>query len=72
MRTYIPDQWLRNWFVGGTSHVEYSNIDQLKHSSPDEFAAQLSAVWLNMAAVAADDARSIIRFEGISDRKAIL
>lgn len=50
--------------------MEYSNIDQLEHSSPDEFAAQLSAVWLNTAAVAADDARLIIRFGGISDRKA--
>jgi hypothetical protein len=30
-RTYIPDQWLRNWFLGGSSNVEYSNDLQLAH-----------------------------------------
>lgn len=41
MRTYIPDQWLRNWFVGGSEVVDYSNREQVVHSSPDEFAADL-------------------------------
>ena len=34
MRTYTPDQWLRNWFVGGPDLVDYTNRDQIIHSSP--------------------------------------
>jgi DNA methylase len=70
MRTYIPDQWLRNWFVGGPSGVDYSNNNQLQHSSPEDFAMQLRAVWHNVAYVSAPDARLVIRFGGISDRSA--
>jgi DNA methylase len=70
MRTYIPDQWLRNWFLGGPSGVEYSNEDQLDHGSPRQFADQLSAVWQNVASVSSPDAQLVIRFGGIADRKA--
>ena len=70
MRTYIPDQWLRNWFLGGSSDVEYSNELQLAHRSPASFAQQLRSVWRNLARVVTPDARLIIRFGGITDRKA--
>jgi hypothetical protein len=70
MRTYLPDQWLRNWFLGGESRVEYSNAGQLRHPSPDAYADQLRMVWKNVAAVAAPDAQLIVRFGGIADRKA--
>ena len=70
MRTYIPDQWLRNWFVGGPSDVDYSNCDQVVHSSPEDFAADLRQVWRNAARVCADNATIVIRFGGITDRRA--
>jgi len=70
MRSYIPDQWLRNWFVGGPSEVDYSNANQLQHSSPKEFAGQLRTVWHNVASVSAADGKLVIRFGGISDRSA--
>ncbi|WP_420070537.1 DNA methyltransferase [Cupriavidus gilardii] len=70
MRTYIPDQWLRNWFVGGPDAVDYSNRDQVVHSSPEDFAADLRRVWRNAEEVCADDARMVIRFGGITDRRA--
>jgi len=70
MRTYIPDQWLRNWFVGGPETVDYSASGQLAHSSPEDFAADLRSVWLNTARASADDARMVIRFGGIADRRA--
>lgn len=69
MRTYVPDQWLRNWFVGGPANVDYSTTDQLGHGSPLDFAHQLRTVWNNLAAVTADDAQLIVRFGGIHDRK---
>jgi hypothetical protein len=70
MRTYIPDQWLRQWFLGGSTHVKYSNKNQLTHNSPEEFAKNLRKVWRNISIVASDAARLIIRFGGINDRKA--
>ena len=70
MRTYIPDQWLRNWFVGGPPEVSYSVEGQLSHDAPDHFAEQLRAVWENVANASTDDARLIVRFGGIADRSA--
>lgn len=70
MKTYIPDQWLRNWFVGGLSTVQYGSVDQLVHGGPEIFADGLNSVWRNSAAVATEDARLVIRFGGISDRRA--
>lgn len=70
MRTYIPDQWLRNWLVGGPDVVDYSNRDQVVHSSPEAFAADLRQVWRNAESVCAEDARMVIRFGGITDRRA--
>lgn len=68
MRTYIPDQWLRNWFVGGPDVVDYRNSTQVVHSSPEDFAADLRQVWRNSHAVCAGNANMVIRFGGIADR----
>lgn len=65
MRTYIPDQWLRNWFVGGPDAVDYTNRAQVVYSSPEDFAADLRQVWRN-----AEDAKMVIPFGGITDRRA--
>lgn len=70
MRTYIPDQWLRNWFVGGPETVDYTNRGQVVHTSPEDFAADLHQVWRNAEAVCAEDAKMVIRFGGITDRRA--
>jgi hypothetical protein len=71
MRTYLPDQWLRLWFLGGPDSVEYRQPEgQLEHSSASHFAAQMGLVWKNMASRATEDARMIIRFGGIHDRAA--
>lgn len=69
MRTYIPDQWLRNWFVGGPSEVLYRTGErELSHAGPKSFAAQLRTVWTNAAAVSKPSAQLVIRFGGINDR----
>lgn len=70
MRTYIPDQWLRNWFVGGPDAVDYTHRAQVVHSSPEDFAADLRRVWRNAENVCAEDAKMVIRFGGITDRRA--
>jgi DNA methylase len=69
MRTYVPDQWLRNWFLGGPGEVAYTYDDQLRHTSPEEFSSQLALVWRNVAAHCRPQARLVVRFGGINDRK---
>lgn len=69
MRTYIPDQWVRNWFVGGPATVQYDPpCHELGHASPEAFASDLRKVWKGLAGHAAEDARLVIRFGGINDR----
>jgi hypothetical protein len=70
MRTYVPDQWLRLWFLGGPSAVDYSYGVQINHGSPEVFSEGLRKVWSNAATVCAKDARLVIRFGGITDRVA--
>ncbi len=69
LRTYIPDQWLRWWFIGGPSMVDYSQQGQVSHLSPDIFASQLRSVWQNCRIICTPDAQAVIRFGAIHDRK---
>jgi hypothetical protein len=70
LRTYIPDQWLRMWFLGGPAHVEYSMNGQMSHASPEAFALQLRQVWHNACSVCSPGAQLVVRFGGINDRRA--
>ncbi|MDO4636926.1 MAG: DNA methyltransferase [Lautropia sp.] len=49
MRTYVQDQWLRNWFLGAPAFIDYSAGPQLDHSGPQAFAVSLGKVWRNIA-----------------------
>lgn len=70
MRTYLPDQWLRAWLLGGPAVPSYRDTRQLSHASPERFADGLRDVWRRVRAAARDDARLVIRFGAISDRPA--
>lgn len=52
MRTYVQDQWLRNWFLGGPDSIDYSAGPQLDHGGQQVFAASLGKVWKNIADIA--------------------
>ena len=69
IRTYLPDQWLRVWFLGGPPYVVYSNELQIQHSSQDSFVDQLRLVWRNIGQVCRPRARLVVRFGGINDRR---
>ncbi len=70
MRTYVADQWLRHWLLGGPNAVDYRHGEQVGHGSPEAFAEDLRKVWKNAADVSANDSRLVIRFGGITDRAA--
>lgn len=68
LRTYRPDQWLREWFLGGPTFVEYPADDQLSHASPERFASDMGLVFERMVPYCSKRARMVIRFGSINDR----
>jgi hypothetical protein len=71
MTTYLPDQWLRYWFLGGAPVVAYGQpLGELTHQNPTVFASQLRDVWSRAASVALPRARLVCRFGGIRGRSA--
>jgi len=69
LRTYLPDQWLRLWFVGGKACVDYSTKGQISHLTPQGFASDLRRVWQNISVACTSDARLIVRIGGINSRR---
>ena len=62
MRTYWPDQWLRNWFLGGPEQVEYARPEQITTQDMEPFSVDLASVWRACAGACTPGARMIIRF----------
>ena len=69
MRTYIADQWLRNWFLGGPSEVPYSEECFLSHQSPVSFAESLARVWDRVGERLSSSGKMFVRFGAIPSRK---
>lgn len=75
MRSYRPDQWLRDWFLGGDGSVPYGNNGQLGRYTGEAFVEGLSAVWSEVARVSKRGAKLIVRFgtlPSIEDRPSAL
>jgi hypothetical protein len=45
MYTYVADQWLRSWFLGGPTAVNYDARQQISQGGVDGFAAGMATVW---------------------------
>lgn len=76
MRTYVQDQWLRNWFLGGPEKTDYENDFQLSHNGKQKFIRDLAKVWKNCWSWTDKKADLYIRFGTIpsvkSDAREIL
>jgi len=68
LRTYIPDQWLRYWFVGGPAQVAYERDGQLSHASIKEFTDQLRSIWQYASSRSSPGAMLIMRFGTLNHR----
>jgi hypothetical protein len=66
MRTYFPDHWLRNWFVGGPSGVEYWADGQVSHHSEAQFVGDLATVWKKTAGSCRPGAKLVCRFGALA------
>jgi len=69
MRTYVPDQWLRGWFLGSPDTVDYDAAAQVAASPCKSFGQALSDVWHSVARVCVPGARLIVRFGAIRSAK---
>ncbi|WP_425668424.1 DNA methyltransferase [Agrobacterium radiobacter] len=69
MRTYVEDQWLRNWFIGGPSEPDYGNNQQLRHTGQSIFVTDLAKVWKNVHSTSEEEAHLYIRFGAIPSVK---
>ncbi len=68
MQTYIPDQWLRLWFLGEEPKVKYSDHRQLEHTNPEIFISNLHSVWKNLISISRKKTNLVIRFGGIPNK----
>ncbi|MEV6101495.1 site-specific DNA-methyltransferase [Nocardia sp. NPDC051981] len=63
MRTYVPDQWLRLWFLGGPAEVLYGTHGQIaRQPSQEAFIEALADVWAATARRCSPGAHLAIRF----------
>jgi len=69
MRTYVQDQWLRMWFLGGDDEIDYECKDQLAHTGHDIFVSELARVWRNVHAHSTDEAHLYVRFGSLPSAK---
>ncbi|MFF9553152.1 DNA methyltransferase [Methylobacterium sp. NPDC097178] len=71
MRSYVPDQWIRDWFIGGPPTPTYVQPGQLGYegnSDPAKFATELGRVWSNVAPACRIGTQMTIRFGAIRSR----
>jgi hypothetical protein len=69
MRTYVQDQWLRMWFLGGKEVINYENHNQICHSGHERFITDLAKVWGIIGKRAQDEAHLYVRFGSIPSAK---
>ncbi|AYN43531.1 site-specific DNA-methyltransferase [Streptomyces dangxiongensis] len=63
MRTYVSDQWLRSWFLGGPPEVPYGSHGQIaRQPNQEAFIQALAEVWAAAARRCNQGARLAIRF----------
>ncbi len=70
MRTYVADQWLRSWFLGGLPEVPYGSSGQIaRQPSQEAFIQALGDVWAATARRCTHGARLAIRFGALPSAK---
>lgn len=69
MYTYVPDQWLRSWFLGGRPAVEYDATQQISQGGIGGFTAGLAIVWKWTAARCNPGAILGIRFGALPSER---
>ncbi len=69
MRSYYPDQWLRNWILGGKDDVEYLAGQQIGRFTREEFTNGLAEVWQGISTLCRPNAKMVVRFGALPSVK---
>lgn len=69
MATYLPDQWLRHWFLGGPNSVDYKAGSQIGHAGQETFTASLTDVWNHVGHLANNTLNLFVRFGSLPSRQ---
>jgi len=70
MRTYVPDQWLRYWFLGGPPKVAYVYEGQLSSAGGQTVVDGMRVVWLRAASASCAGARLVVRLGSLPNSTA--
>jgi hypothetical protein len=60
LRTYLPDQWLRLWFLGGPPKVEYRLLGQIGVESEKRFTEHLASFLRGINAATSKKAHAYV------------
>jgi len=69
MRTYVQDQWIRYWFLGGPSLINYNIVGQLGSGSKNTFISDLNTVWKNLSEISDSETTMVIRYGAINSKR---
>lgn len=61
---YQEDQWLRLWFLGGTSYPKIERDRDDRHTSAERYWAFLTECWRGVAPLLKPDAKVVVRIGG--------
>jgi hypothetical protein len=61
MRTYLPDQWLRAWFLGGAPTATYHQPGSFATEDVSRFVHALALTWRAVARCCEDGAQLVVR-----------
>ena len=67
MATYVQDQWIRNWFIGGSDKIDYGKGKQIDHTIKN-FHIDLGKVWKNWQSISKKNSILAIRFGSIGSK----
>lgn len=69
MKTYLPDQWLRSWFLGGPAEPVYKLPGSIGSAETVTFVQELSEIWSAVARASVTGAELHVRFGGLPSVK---
>jgi len=69
MRTYLPDQWLRLWFLGGKPTVDYSTVVRTDYRGVEGFVKKLATIWRVTSTRCVPGARLVVRLGALPSQR---
>ncbi len=59
--SFVADQWLRHWLIGGPAQPDKNAVRQIAQDTPEQYVADLATVWQHVATACRPGARLLVR-----------